>query len=100
MSSNETSIYVDSSPDVSTDDIRRVAAHIIEESSLVRPGYQAWSVDDDNIASIAPGAQWAIDIQNLREPELSKLASEVRDALLESGLVARLEIDVPDLSGT
>jgi hypothetical protein len=96
---DETSVYVDDRPGITYDDVRRVAGEVIAAAPETGGAYRAWGVDvwGERIGELVPGAYYAVDIQLLEEPGLSRLAEAIRAALVsELGVTARLESEVAD----
>lgn len=91
-------VWVD--PGVTAGQVRQVAADVITGSPLVSPQYRAWYVSDDNpeaLADMGDGAAIAVDIYHVPDPNLTKLATQVRDAITrELDVRARLETELPD----
>ncbi|MEP9395365.1 hypothetical protein ABLE92_25270 [Gordonia sp. VNQ95] len=99
MSSAETSVYVDRAPGVDVTSVRAIVADVINLGGIVPPSYQAWDVvRDEGLA--APGSDVSVDLLQLSEPTLSKLATAIRDSVQAAlGVRARLESEVPGLAG-
>ena len=99
MSSAETSVYVDRDPRVDVALVRSVVADVIEHAGIVGATYRAWDVVCDN-GLAAPGSDVSVDLLQLPEPILTKLATAIRDALQHTlGVRARLESEIPELAG-
>lgn len=91
-----TEVWVDAGPTV--EDVRRVAASVITGSPLVSPRYEAWDAGDDpDDLIMGDGAASFVRIFHVREPNLTKLATEIRDAITtELGVRARIDAELPE----
>lgn len=98
-----TTIYVLGGPELTYDELQAAVAAIIAampDLAAGRPrGYTSWGVDGgSSVGEHVPGASWAIDLRSLPEPQLSAIASRVRDALVRNlGVQARLEAEIADV---
>ncbi|QRY62745.1 hypothetical protein JVX90_00260 [Gordonia sp. PDNC005] len=94
-SMNETSVYVDTDPTITEDDVRSAAAAVLNSSDLLGNG--SWEVVADTYS--APGSTYAVDIDDVRNPALTELAHAVRDAVAAAlGVRVRMEYEVPELA--
>lgn len=94
-SQNETSIYVDTHPDIDVETVRALVAPALEGLSP-----ELWNVAEETFE--APGSAYAVDIICVRNPELSELATATLQALvagLPAGVRVRLESEVPEMIG-